>query len=125
MPMRVRPRPIGVLGVSRTQRLSCLQNCACAGYCTPRVLGQIERRIEERVHGVAHDLVHHAAMIDNEASNRIHIAVEQRHQCFRVIFSVRAVKPSMSVKSAGDDARLPSKANFSGIFDDAANHFRG
>lgn len=45
-----------------------------------RVIVEIDRGVENRMQAVADDLLHHAAVIDDDAHDTLEIAVEHRHQ---------------------------------------------
>ena len=80
MPTRVRPRrrrrPSG------DRRTSSVASSSASALATARPAwsSQLERRVVDRMDGVADDLVDHAAMIRNDPCRDVEIHVEQRHQ---------------------------------------------
>src|SRR5262245_25089037 len=57
-----------------------LQNGERAFQSAPWVVGQFKRSIEDRDDAVANDLLHHAAMLQDDIGQRIEIFVEQCDQ---------------------------------------------
>ena len=49
-----------------------------------RMVGQIERGIEDRVQAIAHNFLDHAAVLDHDVGEAVEVAVEQANERARV-----------------------------------------
>ena len=88
------------------------------------MVGEVERHVEEHMHGVADELVDHAAMREPDAHDAFEIAVERGDQRFRLGAADHAGKTLDVGEQRGDLAPLAAEFWLILVGDDALDHLR-
>ena len=88
------------------------------------MLSLVERRVEERMHRVADQLVDHAAMLDDDGRDAFEVAVQDRHQLLRSKPIGHRREPFDVGEQRGDLPPLAGKLQDVRVGDDQFHHLR-
>ena len=87
------------------------------------MIGKVERGIEEGMDRIADNLVHHAAVLDDDPRHGVDIAIEEEDHRFRSRPFSELSEAFDIGEERGDDPGLAGKLDLAWIGGDAAHHF--